>query len=74
MANSDKLWFELGVRDNVSKVLENLLSQAEALGVALDEAKLNKNLITNAETCALDSSFPLCNAERNVQPSSLTIA
>ena len=49
MSDIDKLWFEMGVRDNVSKVLERVLEQAEQLGLELNKAQLNKNLITNAE-------------------------
>ena len=35
MADSDKLWFELGVRDNISKVLNNILGKTEALKRAM---------------------------------------
>ena len=35
MAAADKLWFELGVRDEVSKVLETLMKTSEKLGDAL---------------------------------------
>lgn len=49
MANDDKLWFELGVRDNVTSVIDDIMKKAEQLGVKLNEAKLEKNFITNAE-------------------------
>lgn len=48
MAEADKLWFELGVRDEVSKVLETLMKTSEKLGDALtdDTAEL-KNYYRN---------------------------
>ena len=48
MASADKLWFELGVRDEVSKVLETLMKTSEKLGDALtdDTAEL-KNYYRN---------------------------
>ena len=51
MSDIDKLWFEMGVRDNVSKVLERVLDQAEQLGLEIDKLKpkFEKNLIVNAE-------------------------
>ena len=42
MANDDKLWFELGVRDNVSMVLEKLLRDSKDLEGAFD--KLSESL------------------------------
>lgn len=48
MAAADKLWFELGVRDEVSGVLETLMKTSEKLGDALtdDSAEL-KNYYRN---------------------------
>ena len=48
MAAGDKLWFELGVRDEISSVLENLMRNSEKLGNALsnDTAEL-KNYYRN---------------------------
>ena len=48
MAAADKLWFELGVRDEVSKVLENLMKSSEKLGNALtDDTVELKNYYRN---------------------------
>ena len=41
MAEADKLWFELGVRDGLSKVLELNIETADKLGKALDAATAN---------------------------------
>ena len=41
MAAADKLWFELGVRDEVSGVLETLMKTSEKLGDALTDDSLN---------------------------------
>lgn len=41
MAEADKLWFELGVRDNLSKVLDQYIDKADKLGKALDAATAN---------------------------------
>ena len=37
MADSDKLWFELGVRDEVSKVLEELMKKSDKLAVQMSD-------------------------------------
>lgn len=37
MADSDKLWFELGVRDEVSKVLEELMKKSDKLAVTMSD-------------------------------------
>ena len=48
MAAADKLWFELGVRDEISKVLENLMRNSEKLaGMLTDDAVELKNVYKN---------------------------
>lgn len=48
MAAADKLWFELGVRDEISKVLENLMRNSEKLaGMLTDDAAELKNVYKN---------------------------
>ncbi len=48
MAAADKLWFELGVRDEISKVLENLMRNSEKLADMLtDDAVELKNVYKN---------------------------
>ena len=48
MAAADKLWFELGVRDEISKVLENLMRNSEKLaGMLTDDAVEMKNVYKN---------------------------
>ena len=48
MAAADKLWFELGVRDEISKVLENLMRNSEKLANKLtDDAAELKNVYRN---------------------------
>lgn len=48
MAAADKLWFELGVRDEISKVLENLMRNSEKLANMLtDDAAELKNVYKN---------------------------
>lgn len=48
MASADKLWFELGVRDEVSGVLETLMKNSENLANALsDETAELKNIFKN---------------------------
>lgn len=49
MANSDKLWFELGVRDEVSKTLGDIMNQAEALKDMMDSITLGKDAVRNAQ-------------------------
>ena len=39
MAAADKLWFELGVRDEISSVLEKLMRNSENLANALSDDK-----------------------------------
>ena len=48
MAAADKLWFELGVRDEISKVLENLMRNSEKLADMLtDDVVEMKNVYKN---------------------------
>ena len=48
MAAADKLWFELGVRDEISKVLDNLMRNSEKLaGMLTDDAAELKNVYKN---------------------------
>ena len=48
MAAADKLWFELGVRDEISKVLENLMRNSEKLaGMLTDDVVELKNVYKN---------------------------
>ena len=48
MAAADKLWFELGVRDEISKVLETLMRNSEKLANALsDDTTELKNIYKN---------------------------
>lgn len=48
MAAADKLWFELGVRDEISEVLENLMRNSEKLaGMLTDDVAELKNVYKN---------------------------
>lgn len=49
MATADKLWFELGVRDEVSKVLENLIKNADKLAMQMTDISTDtlKNFYKN---------------------------
>ncbi len=48
MANDDKLWFELGVRDNVSAKLSSLMMKAESLKSILKFVSTERGLYDNA--------------------------
>lgn len=53
MAAGDKLWFELGVRDEVSQVMENLVRNAEKFANLLtDDAAELKNVYRNINDVA----------------------
>ena len=48
MAAADKLWFELGVRDEISGVLEKLMRNSEKLaGMLTDDVVEMKNVYKN---------------------------
>ena len=48
MANNDKLWFDFGIREDVSKKLSEIMIQAEDLKETLEEMKIGQNAISNA--------------------------
>lgn len=48
MANSDKLWFDMGVRDNVSRTLTDILYKAEELKDVMDSMTIGRDAIKNA--------------------------
>ena len=48
MAAGDKLWFDLGVRDNVTNTLNTLLTKAEALKSTLKDISMEKGIYENA--------------------------
>ena len=48
MASSEQLWFELGVRDNVSKVLDNIFSKTKEIQDNLGRQSDLKPLLENA--------------------------
>lgn len=54
MADSDKLWFELGVRDEVSKVLEELMKKSDKLAISMSDISdvTLKNFYKNANDIA----------------------
>ena len=54
MADSDKLWFELGVRDDVSKVLEELMKKSDKLAISMSDISdvTLKNFYKNANDIA----------------------
>lgn len=49
MATGDKLWFELGVRDSVSKSLSDILEKAEELQDVMSSIMIGKDAIRNAQ-------------------------
>ena len=48
MAAEDTMWFELGVRDNVSKTLSSLMEKTEDLKDAMKSIQLAKGIFENA--------------------------
>ncbi len=48
MANNDKLWFDMGIRDEVSKKLVDIMDKAEELQETLDGMKIGRDAIQNA--------------------------
>lgn len=48
MASNDQLWFELGVRDNVSKVLQNILLKADEIKQRLKDQGPSRAIYENA--------------------------
>lgn len=48
MASNDQLWFELGVRDNVSKVLQNILLKADEIEQRLESQDILRPIYENA--------------------------
>jgi len=48
MANNDALWFEMGVRDNVSKTISDILQKAEDLQDLMESLTLGRNAVKNA--------------------------
>ena len=48
MAAEDTMWFELGVRDNVSKTLSSLMEKTEDLKDAMKSIQLVKGIFENA--------------------------
>lgn len=48
MASNDKLWFDFGIREDVSKKLSDIMIQAENLKETLESMKIGQNAISNA--------------------------
>lgn len=68
MASSDQLWFEMGVRDNVTKVLNGIRNQIDAIQLNMEAIGELKPLYENALKIE-DAYDKIANAIRKIEAS-----